>query len=644
MKLCLLDFESYYCTKSGYSLRKVAPIEYILDPRFEAIGCAVKEDFDGEPYWVDGPELQKFFNQLPTNIAVAAFNTPFDGAIANWRYGYSPKLWMCGLAIARACLGHKLRSLSLDSVSSHLEIGKKGGTVHKVDGMRRSDIIAAGIYDEYVAYSMNDVELLAAVIWKLAASNSAPFPSSELATLDMILRCTIEPQFYTDTNVLEQHLTEVIDTKEQLLAKAICFAGLTGKDELMSNPKFAAALEGAGAPVPMKISKTTKRWTYAFSKTDPQFMDLAEHPDQTVQLLHAARLGNKSTLEETRTERLIGIGKLAWPDGQVGRMPIPLKYSGAIKTHRLSGDWKINWQNASRHNPIKPGSGKVRKSLVAPPGHKVVTVDASQIEARMVVYFSGQWDVVEDFAAKRDVYALLAQEIYGKPINKKDNPNERFVGKQGRLGLGYQLWWNGFKSRVKTDSINQLGYPIELSDEFAEHVVKTFRRKNFKVKTEGWDVLNNIGIPVLANGGRWEWGSCVFEQGKITGPTGLVMGVAGLHHGYNKFGKQGWFFYHAGVEQDLYGGKVMENICQHLARVHTLDAAIRIQRRSTKELRSNYRLASQVHDENVFIVKDEHVEIFKEICLEEMRRRPWWAPGLPLDAESGWGQNYGEAK
>src|SRR5262249_49503374 len=144
--------------------------------------------------------------------------------------------------------------------------------------------------------------------------------------------------------------------------------------------------------------------------------------------------------------------------------------------------------------------GKLRKSLKAPPGHKVLTVDSSQVEAREVVTFSGQIDVVEQFERGEDTYANLASEVFDFKVNKKDHPDERFVGKQARLGLGYQLWWPKFQARLKTDSLNQTGKMICLSDDEALRTVTTFRRLNNKV-VDSWELLNTDGINVLAGRG-----------------------------------------------------------------------------------------------------------------------------------------------
>ena len=171
----------------------------------------------------------------------------------------------------------------------------------------------------------------------------------------------------------------------------------------MSNDKFAVALRNLGVEPPMKTSLVTGKEAYAFARTDPEFIALEEHDNPEVQTLVAARLGHKSTLEETRTERLTSISRLRWPGTLQGKLPIPLRYSGA-HTHRLSGDWSLNMQNL-------PRGGALRRAVIAPPEHKVVAADASQIEARMAAWICGQVDLVQQFANKEDVYSTFASRI-----------------------------------------------------------------------------------------------------------------------------------------------------------------------------------------------------------------------------------------
>ena len=81
----------------------------------------------------------------------------------------------------------------------------------------------------------------------------------------------------------------------------------------------------------------------------------------------SARLGTKSTLEETRANRFIDISKR-------GLLPVPVRYYAA-HTGRWGGDDKINLQNL-------PRNGAIRKAITVPKGHSLIACDSSQIEAR----------------------------------------------------------------------------------------------------------------------------------------------------------------------------------------------------------------------------------------------------------------------
>ena len=153
-----------------------------------------------------------------------------------------------------------------------------------------------------------------------------------------------------DIGLLEQYLEDTRERKDQLLESA----GVS-KDDLMSNPKFAEILRGLGVEPPTKVSPTTGKETFAFAKSDEAFQALADHEDDRVQAVVAARLGTKSTLEETRTQRFIDIGKR-------GSLPVPVRYYAA-HTGRWGGDDKINLQNL----PSRGANGKkLKRSIIAP--------------------------------------------------------------------------------------------------------------------------------------------------------------------------------------------------------------------------------------------------------------------------------------
>jgi DNA polymerase len=619
MKTIVLDFETFY--SDDYSLRKMTPVEYIHDPRFEVIGCAVKDE--GFAVFMTENELGAYLSKLPEKVAVVSHNALFDMCILVWKFGYSPALMIDTMGMARAWLSHRLKSVSLASVATHYGAGAKGTTVHNVKGMNLATIKVMGLFSEYADYSCQDADLTYTIYRKMINEG---FPAKEIAVMDTVLRCATHPRFVLDQNLLAEHLHNTVASKDNLLAQC----GLSDRTSLMSNPKFAEALINLGVEPPMKTSLTTGEQTYAFAKTDPAFIELEEHDDARVQQLVAARMGLKSTLEETRTQRLLTIANLTWPSNKSGLMPIPLRYSGA-HTHRLSGDWKLNMQNL-------PRGGKLRQALRAPPGYKVVAVDASQIEARMAGWFAGATALTSAFANKEDVYSSFASKVFDRSIVKKNNPVERFIGKTAVLGLQYGLGWQKFQKTVKLQSKAQVGKEVALSDDEAMNVIKTYRT-TYEEIPQMWQRLNSMISQMAANRDlNTPIGPLLFQYQRIRLPSGLYLNYHDLE---NKNGQ--WWFTFGGKPKYLYGGKLLENITQALARIHVMDAAVRLRRRF-RDYNMGIQLALQAHDELVYIVPDNLAEGVLSRSLYEMRDPPEWAPDLPLDAEGDIGDTYGDAK
>ena len=624
------DYETYY--DKEYSLRKMTPVEYVLDERFENILCAVREGHPSNQstYYVDGADYGRWVKDAKLDSAVVVtHNALFDMSVLAWRYNVVPRLMVDTLSVARAILGHRLRSLSLASVAKFLALGVKGGAVHNVIGMRRDAIKAAGLWAGYATYSMNDADLCEGIYDRLVRSGI--YPVRELMIADMVLRCAIQPKFMVDQSALALHLHDVQNEKAELLVRAQAL-GAGDKKDLMSNDKFAELLKSVGCEPPTKVSPTTGKTGWAFAKTDQEFIELEEEGTPAVQALIAARLGFKSTIEESRTERLLKISRLTWEGNEQGLMPIPLR-NHAAHTHRLGGEWKLNMQNLPRGTKEKPS--QLRRALIAKPGEEVFTIDASQIEARINAWLNGQDDLVAAFADGEDVYSSFASEVFGYLVSKDTHPNERFMGKTSILGLGFQVGGPKFQNTIEVQSVLQLGTKIEMPLKEAYRIVDMYRKKYDRI-SGSWKTLQYEGIPVLAgNGGRFEIGPCVFEKAAVLLPNGLKLHYYDLNQSEGERGPQ-WEFTFGGKPKKLYGGKLLENIIQALARIITMDAALRIQKRMP--------LGMQVHDELVYGVKTEQIPEFKAIALEEMRRRPIWAPTLPLEAEVGIGRSYGEAK
>ena len=301
MNLITIDFETFY-EKSTFSLSKLTTEEYVRDDRFEVIGVAVKVN-DGETEWASGTheQIKGWLEGFDwANSMAIAHNMMFDGFILSERFGIFPKVYADTLSMGRAIHGVEVGG-SLAVLAQRYNLGVKGDEVIAASGKNRLDFTDEDL-DRYGDYCVNDVELT----YKLfSAMIKKGFPKTEMKLIDLTTRMFTRPLLDLNLNLLEMHLTDIKEKKDNLLI----LANIEDKGELASNPKFAELLKQFGVPVPMKISPTTGKETFALSKNDEEFKALAEHPDVRVQALVAARLGTKSTLEETRTERFIGIAK-----------------------------------------------------------------------------------------------------------------------------------------------------------------------------------------------------------------------------------------------------------------------------------------------------------------------------------------------
>ncbi len=438
-RILFLDFETYY--SQTYSLRRITIPEYILSPEYETNLCACAID-SAPSQIVEGPDFPEWLAQFdPATTATVTFNALFDNAILAWNYGWVPVLMIDSMNLARALRGHILPKLNLGDVCAGLGIAHDKSTILKVIGMRRAQIKNnPALWTEYCDYANRDNER-SRDIYRLLINE---LPKSELRVMDLVIRAAVRPRFMLDRTHLNSHLQSVRLQKKTLLAQC----GFDRAD-LMSNQKFKKILTAFGVQVPRK--KTVSGWAPPFAKTDEFMAELQEHPDPRVQALVCARLGIKSTIEETRAVKLLTLAALPWDryrDGNPriysgGELPVPLRYAGA-RTHRLSGDWRLNLQNLPRVVPGKPPG--LRHALIAPSGHQIVAGDLSQIEARIVAWLAGCKPLLEEFARLGgDPYSAFASFIFGFFVNRKLNRTDGtkpyevpgYIGDDGWLGLGY---------------------------------------------------------------------------------------------------------------------------------------------------------------------------------------------------------------
>ena len=608
MNIITIDFETYY--DKIFSLSKMTTEEYVRDDCFEVIGIAVKEN-DNEATWYTGT-FKEIKESLEThdwgNSLVLAHNTQFDGAILSWLFGIHPKGWLDTLCMARAVHGVEAGG-SLKVLAERYEIGEKGTEVLQALGQRRIDFLPDELH-RYGEYCKNDVDLT----WKLFnIFINDGFPPQELKVIDITLKMFTEPSLVLDLPLLEQHLEDVKIKKERLME-----ACMADKDTIMSNNKFAELLTSLGVIPPTKISLTTGKETFAFAKTDEGLKELASHPDVRVQALVAARLGNKSTLEETRTQRFIDIAKR-------GKLPVPIKYYAA-HTGRWGGDDKINLQNLPSRGQ---NGGKLKKAIRAPEGYVMIDCDSAQIEARIVAWLAGQDDLVEAFDNGEDVYKIMASAIYEKDVSEI-SAEERFVGKTTILGAGYGMGAKKFKVQLKT-------FGMEISEGEAQHIIDVYRKTYEKIPML-WRSAGRC-LDAIVSGNACDLGLkgvITFDASKkgFLLPSGLWQRYDSLAKVTDAEGNEQYEYKTRRGSVKIYGGKVVENLCQALARCVIAEQMIKMNKR--------YKSVLTVHDAVACIVPEKEAKEAQAFIEECMSWRPKWAKTLPLSCESGLGKSYGD--
>ena len=622
MKLVTLDFETYYDGKKKLGFKTQTTEEYVRDKKFEVIGVGVKVD-DGETSWFSGThdEIRNHLSTLPWNASsLLCHNTAFDGCILSWIFGINPAFILDTLSMGRAVHGVEAGG-SLASLALRYGLGVKGTEVVAAEGKRRKDFTKEELA-AYGEYCKNDVDLT----FKHWQQMSSGFPIDELNLIDMTVRMFTQPVFRVDDALLQDRLLELQEEKAELLKGLMgaldCHDAESVRKKIASNKQFASILADNNIEVPMKESVTTGKQTFALAKNDEGFIKLVEHEDPFIQQLCSVRLGTKSTIEESRIERFIDVGKR-----NRGLLPIPLKYYGA-HTGRWAGSDKVNFQNL----PSRDKKKKTLKYAVVPPDdHVVINCDSSQIEARVLAWLAGQNDVTEQFRKNEDVYSLFATKVFNRPISKA-NPLERFVGKTCILGLGYGTGALKLQHTLKTSPT-----PVVINEEEANRIVKLYRDDNDKIYGlwgEGNKVINDLINWADTKPYTYGEHKClkIVKEG-IQLPNGLFIRYPKLRKDTSKAMTQFIYDSRKGAVS-LWGGALVENVVQALARIVVGQQMLKI--------RERYPVALTVHDAAVCVIHKSVVEEAREYIVKCMSTPPKWARGLPVACEEKVGESYGE--
>ena len=429
-------------------------------------------------------------------------------------------------------------------------------------------------------------------------------------------------------------------THDQLMAEAVSITGL-------ENPNSIAQLS---------------RWLE--SATDEKITDLRK--DTVSQLLKSQAVTGdanrmleiRQELGKTSTKKYNAIEAAVGPDGRVRGL---LQFYGANRTGRWAGRL-VQVQNLPRtyieqltlaRDAVRRReteklrfwfgsvpdtlSQLIRTVFIAADGNKLVDADFSSIEARVISWLAGEDWRLEVFRTHGKIYEASASQMFGVPIEKikKGNPEYalRQRGKVAELALGYQ----GSTGALITMGALNMGIP---EDDLPD-IVSRWREANKRI-VDLWYQVESAAVSVIQTGMQAGVRNLIFSREfdlendldflTITLPSGRKLFYANPSLGVNQWNRPSITY--RGVSQstkqwaelETYGGKLVENIVQAIARdclaaaIENLEAA-------------GFPVVFHVHDEVVIDCAADKADL--DAVVKIMTRPLAWAPDLPLNAD-GW--------
>lgn len=615
MNLIGLDFETFHDV--GYALgpsSKLSTSEFITDPRFEQFGMGIKHGAAPAIY-VEPEDVASVLDDIDWERTVLyAHNMPFDGYILHYHFHKHPKMYLCTMAMAEAVLQHSCRN-DLNSVLKFL--GKpirKTFDIKQVKGQHWKDIDEA-TKDEIRTYGANDIEMAYLALQELRPSMTL----NEIFVLSETLRMFCDPVLELDLPLLEEELEEAKQARIQLLARV----PLTEEELRARNAvAFEQQLNEYGVPLPQKWSEKQECFIPALAKGDKGMQELLTHEDERVRDLAAAKQAVSTTIDITRAERMIQMATTG------DRKFAPLYHYCRAHTKRWSGGNKRNAQNFKR-------GGRIRRAIRAPEGYLLCAADLSQIEARVTALVADEKDLLEVFRdPTRDPYNEMAEAIYQCPVDRKNGDPEHeemgFIGKTVVLGCGFQMGAPKFRAQL---AAGIGGRVMRITQQFAEAIIQTYRHKNWKTKVT-WDTLQEACRVMAFGTNLWQIPGLGVKiivdpiNKRLILPDGnylLYPGFRVRNGDYEYYEQKGG----ARVWKKMYGGKMLENIVQCLARGIVAEALGHLARNHSDLL----RIVMTTHDELVALFLAEHREQVEKLLSETLRRPPDWGPTLPIDLE-----------
>lgn len=634
-----IDIETY----SSNDLIKSGVYKYVEASDFEVLLFAYKIDND-DVHLIDiasGDDLpDQILNALTDKTVLkTAYNANFERTCISKFFGLylDPRHWECSMAKA-SMLG---LPLSLDAAAKALKLQQTKDAAGKAlikyfsipckptkangSRTRNHPIHDLEKWEKFRYYCIQDVNVEQAIRDKIAFY-AIPVNEKKLWWLDQKINdkgVLLDPVFIRNALNIDSNNTEKLTTE------AIKLTGL-------ENPNSAAQLkEWISDATGEEVNKLTKESVH----------ELLKQADSEI-VKHVLQI--RQEMAKTSVKKYESMRNIICKDDRVRGL---LQYYGANRTGRWAGRL-VQVQNLPQNHLLDLDLARelvrdndpemlellfgnipdtlsqlIRTSFVAPSGSRFIVADFSAIEARVIAWLAGERWRLDVFNTHGKIYEASAAHMFKVPIEQITKGSTlRQKGKVAELALGYQ----GGPNALITMGALKMG----IAEEELPKLVAMWRHSN-KAIVQLWNTVEEAAIgAVHGDPSTIKYGIRFFTDKNIFFimlPSGRVLsylrprlkpnkfgGESLCYEGMNQTTKQ-WGF------QDTYGGKLVENIVQAVARDCLADAMLRLDE-------AGYNLVMHVHDEVVMEMPYDKGSI--EEVNKIMGQTILWAKGLPLKAES----------
>lgn len=281
----------------------------------------------------------------------------------------------------------------------------------------------------------------------------------------------------------------------------------------------------------------------------------------------------------------------------------------------------------------------IRTAIIAKEGYTLCVADFSAIEARVIAWLSGETWRQKVFAEGGDIYCASASSMFGVPVAKHGvNGHLRQKGKVAELALGYQGGVNALKAMGALD--------MGLTEEELPNIVELWRQASPKIK-ELWYTVEKAAVYTVTTGNPMtlEHGITFrlevdpfygYRYMTVELPSGRKLFYPDPHIKLNNFDKEAVHFKtqlnNAWVTESTYGGKLVENITQAIARDCLALTLMRLSENGLPAI-------MHIHDEAVIEVPKDEADEYLDIVEKTFALPIPWAEGLVLTA-AGFTNDY----